>query len=76
MADRTELQSVVTWEHVRQTAVLEMAVSKFDPSGLANIPQASQDLILEEANREVIFFRWQGFKPGGSEGLGVRTPCG
>ena len=58
MHTRTEEQSVVTWEHVKLTAVLEQAVSEFDPSGLANIPKASQDLILDEANREVLFFRW------------------
>jgi hypothetical protein len=60
MAIRTELQSEVLWEHIEQTAVFEWVVSKFDPSGLANIPPASQVLILEEANREVKYFRWQG----------------
>ena len=58
--DRTEEQSIVTWEDVKNTAIFEMVVSKFDPGGLANIPEASQDLILEEANREVKFFRWKG----------------
>lgn len=60
MADRTETESIVTWEHVKLTAILEVAVSKFDPAGLVNIPPAAQELILEEANREVKFFRWAG----------------
>lgn len=55
---RTEAQSIVVWKDVEITAVLEIAVSEFDPAGLANIPEASQAVILEEANEEVLFFRW------------------
>lgn len=57
---RTESESIVTWEHVKLTAVLEFAVSEFDPSGLAQLSEAAQDLILEEANREVLYVRWLG----------------
>jgi len=55
---KTEEQSIITWQDVEATAVLEFAESEFDPAGLANIPTFSQELILDEANRVVKFFRW------------------
>ncbi len=57
---RTEAESIVTWEDIKLTAFLEHAVSEFNPAGLANIPIAAQDLILEEANREILYLRWAG----------------
>ncbi len=58
MADRTEAESVIVWEDVKLTAYLEHEVSKFNPAGLANISEAAQAYILEEANDEVIYLRW------------------
>jgi hypothetical protein len=56
---RTEAESIIVWDDIINTAVLEAAVSKFNPAGLSNVSEASQELILEEANREVLYFRWQ-----------------
>lgn len=58
---KTEAESIVTWKDVEATAVLEFAASEFDPSGISNIPPVAQEIILDEANEDILFFRFGRF---------------
>lgn len=55
----TEAESQITWEDVLNTAILEASESELDPTGLNNFTDRQKEMIINEANRVVLFARWQ-----------------